>query len=155
MATDQRKNWKLFELLDVLKFNQVVICVDVIVYYRGYRGDLNETYLWALPKNTSKIKMSDSESTENAIKSPYKSPVKMFGWLFGNPMENFDMTTSASTSTSTDKSFCPTKQNVIQHWMACVDKNRKSYQSDKNAIIGEVVDNLISFWSKNTSIELR
>ena len=36
----------------------------------------------ALPKNTSKIKMSDSESSENAIKSPYKSPVKMFGWLF-------------------------------------------------------------------------
>ena len=101
----------------------------------------------------AKIKMSDSESTENAIKSPYKSPVKMFGWLFGNPMENFDMTTSASTST--DKSFCPTKQNVIQHWMACVDKNRDSYQTDKNAIIWEVTDNLIEFWNNNSSLELR
>ena len=103
--------------------------------------------------------MSDSESTENAIKSPYKSPVKTFGWLFGNSMETFDdllpihVTTSASTSTN--KSFCPTKQNVIQHWMACVDKNRDSYQTDKNAIIWEVTDNLIEFWNNNSSLELR
>ena len=78
-----------------------------------------------------------SESTENSIKSPYKSPVKIIGWLFGNAMENFDnllpiqATTSAAASILTDKSFCPTKQNVIQHWMACVDKNSTSTLQNK------------------------
>ena len=70
---------------------------------------------------------------------PQKSRFAALGWLFGNPIETFDnllpMVASVASPVSMDKSFCPTKQNVIQHWMACVDKNRDSYQTDKNAII--------------------
>ena len=99
-------------------------------------------------------KVSEVSELSEAVKSPFKSPVKSIGWLFGDPLESFDNLWPISSS-STDKSFCPTKQNVIQHWMFCVDKNRDSYQSNKNAIIYEVVDNLMTFWSNKTSIQLR
>ena len=95
------------------------------------------------------------------VKRPYKSRSEALGWLFGDPIDSFaDLfpvtTTTAPTSTK-DFSFCPTKQNVVQHWIACIDKTRNSYHSpDKNAIIGVVVDNLIEFWKTNTTgIELR
>ena len=102
--------------------------------------------------------MSEVSEVSEAVKSPFKSPVKSIGWLFGDPLENFEnlWPIPASSSSSTDKSFCPTKQNVIQHWMFCVNKNRDSYQSNKNGIIYEVVDNLMAFWStNNTSVQLR
>ena len=95
--------------------------------------------------------MAESEVSENPIKSPFKSQSDSIGWLFGTSMENFDNFGTILT----DKSFCPTKKNVIQHWIFCVDKNRDSYQTDKNAIIWEVVDNLMKFWTNNTSFELR
>ena len=98
---------------------------------------------------------SDVSEVSEDVKSPFKSPVKSIGWLFGDPLESFDNLWPISASSSTDKSFCPTKQNVIQHWMFCVDKNRDSYQSNKNATIYEVVDNLMAFWSNKTSIQLR
>ena len=99
--------------------------------------------------------MSEVSEVSEAVKSPFKSPVKSIGWLFGDPLENFENLWPIPASSSTDKSFCPTKQNVIQHWMFCVDKNRDSYLSNKNAIIYEVVDNLMAFWSNKTSIQLR
>ena len=87
----------------------------------------------------------------------YKTRSEALGWLFGDPMDNFDSLIPAMTpASSEDYSFCPTKQNVIQHWIACMDKTRNSFIYDKNAIIWEVVDNLISFWNNNTTgIELR
>ena len=56
-----------------------------------------------------------------------------------------------------DYSFCPTKLNVVQFWMHCMDKTRNSYHSPaKTEIIWEVVNNLTAFWSNNTTgIELR
>ena len=92
------------------------------------------------------------------VKRPYKSKSEALGWLFGNPMDSFNSLIPVMTpASSKDHSFCPTKQNVIQHWMACMDKKRNSYHSpDKNAIISEVVDNLTAFWNNNTTgIELR
>ena len=98
--------------------------------------------------------VSEESEVSEQVKSPFKSPVKSIGWLFGDPLENFDNLWPIPAS-STDKSFCPTKQNVIQHWMFCVDKNRDSYQSNKNETIYEVVDNLMAFWSNKASIQLR
>ena len=96
------------------------------------------------------------------VKRPYKSKSEALGWLFGNPMDSFDSLIPATTTTtpapSKDYSFCPTKQNIIQHWMSCMDKTRNSYHDspDKNDIIYEVVDNLIAFWRNNTTgFELR
>ena len=92
------------------------------------------------------------------VKRPYKSKSEALGWLFGNPIDSFDGLIPVITPASKDYSFCPTKQNIIQHWMWCIDKTRDSYHDspDKNDIIYEVVDNLIAFWSNNTTgIELR
>ena len=87
---------------------------------------------------------------------PQKSRFDAIGWLFGNPLETFDDLLPIGAPISTDKSICPTKQNVIQHWIFCFDKNRTSYKSpDKNTIIGEVTDNLMFFWTNKTSVELR
>ena len=103
----------------------------------------------------------NSQVSASVALRPFKSRFQAIGWLFGNPIETFDnllpmVTTSASSSKSTDNSFCPTKQNVIQHWMSCFDKKRTSYHSpDKNAVMWEVTDNLMAFWTNKTAIELR
>ena len=91
----------------------------------------------------------------SSSKRPMKSRFQAIGWLFGDPIETFDnLDLTITDPASFDK--CPTKQNVIQHWMFCFDKNRTSYKTpDKNAIIGEVTDNLIAFWTNKTTIELR
>ena len=106
--------------------------------------------------------MSLSSASVTKAKRPKISRYQAIGWLFGNPIETFDnllpMVASVASPVSTDKSFCPTKQNVIQHWIFCYDKKRSLYHSkspDKNAIISEVTDNLITFWSNKTAIELR
>ena len=104
-----------------------------------------------------------SSSSASVTKRPKISRFQAIGWLFGNPLETFDnllpmvaSVASVASPVSMDKSFCPTKQNVIQHWIFCYDKKRNSYHSpDKNAIISEVTDNLIAFWSNKTAIELR
>ena len=101
-----------------------------------------------------------SLSSASVTKRPKISRFQAIGWLFGNPLETFDnllpLATSMASPVSLDKSLCPTKQNVIQHWIFCYDKKRNSYHSpDKNAIISEVTDNLITFWSNKTAIELR
>ena len=93
-----------------------------------------------------------------AVQHPFKSRSEALGWLFGNPLDSFDSLIPVTTPASPkDYSFCPTKQNVIQHWMACMDRTRNSYHSPaKNVIVWEVVDNLIAFWNNNTTeIELR
>ena len=93
------------------------------------------------------------------VKRPYKSKSEALGWLFGNPLESFKSFIPVTTPLLKDYSFCPTKQNVIQHWMFFMDETRNSYhspESDKKAIIGKVVDDLIKFWTDNTTgIELR
>ena len=91
------------------------------------------------------------------VKRPYKSKSEALGWLFGNPLESFNSFIPLTTPLLKDYSFCPTKQNVIQHWIYCMDKTRNSYHSpDKKALIEQVVDNLIAFWTSNTTgIELR
>ena len=96
-------------------------------------------------------------SLKATVQRPYKSKSEALEWLFGDPLDSFTnhIPVTTAQASSKDYSFCPTKQNVIQHWMFCVDKNRNSYLSNKNAIIYEVVDNLIAFWSNNTSIQLR
>ena len=98
-----------------------------------------------------------SSPAKATVKRPYRSKSEALGWLFGDPLDSF--ATNVPITTALDYSFCPTKQNVIQHWIACMDKTRNSYHSPdkvKKAIIGEVVDNLITFWSNNTvGIELR
>ena len=93
--------------------------------------------------------MASSSSSPSVTKRPKKSRFEAIGWLFGNPIETFDNLLPIVTA--------PTKQNVIQHWMFCFDKNRNSYHSpDKNAIIWEVTDNLIAFWTNNVATkELR
>ena len=100
--------------------------------------------------------MSSASAT---VKRPYKSKSEALGWLFGNPIDSFNSLIPVITPASLkDYSFCPTKQNIIQHWMSCMDKTRNSYHDspDKNDIIYEVVDNLIAFWRNNTTgFELR
>ena len=100
-----------------------------------------------------------SSSSTTLPKRPYKSKSEALGWLFGNPIDSFNSLIPVITPASLkDYSFCPTKQNIIQHWMSCMDKTRNSYHDspDKNDIIYEVVDNLIAFWNANTTaIELR
>ena len=100
-----------------------------------------------------------SSPLKATVQRPYKSKSETLGWLFGDPIDSFanHIPVTTAQASSKDYSFCPTKQNVIQHWMACMDKTRNSYHSpDKNAIIWEVVDNLITFWNNNTTgIELR
>ena len=95
--------------------------------------------------------------SSDTVKRPFKSRSEALGWLFGNPLDSFNSLISVTTPPSSkDYSFCPTKQNIVQHWIACMDKTRNSFIYDKNAIIWEVVDNLISFWNDNTTgIELR
>ena len=91
------------------------------------------------------------------VQRPYKSRSEALGWLFGNPMDSFDSLIPVTPPSSMDYSFCPTKQNVVQYWMNCMDKTRNSYHSPaKTEIIWEVVNNLTAFWSNNTTgIELR
>ena len=103
-----------------------------------------------------------SLSSASVTKRPKISRFQAIGWLFGNPLETFDnllplpLAASVASPVSLDKSLCPTKQNVIQHWIFCYDKKRNSYHSpDKNAIISEVTDNLMAFWSNKMAIELR
>ena len=98
-----------------------------------------------------------SSPAKATVQRPYKSRVEALGWLFGNPLNSFENLVTIAPASSMDYSFCPTKQNVVQHWIACMDKTRNSYHSPaKNAIIWEVVDNLIAFWNKyTTEIELR
>ena len=99
-----------------------------------------------------------SSPSKATVKRPFKSRYETFGWLFGDPIDSFaNHILVTSTPASKDYSFCPTKQNVVQHWMACMDRTRNSLHSpDKNKIIWEVVDNLIAFWNANTTgIELR
>ena len=95
----------------------------------------------------------------SAASRPKKTRFELIGWLFSNPIATFDNLLPVvrdPAHDSTDKSRCHTKQNVIQHWMFCFDKNRISYHSpDKNAVLWEVADNLIAFWTKKTTIELR
>ena len=100
-----------------------------------------------------------SSTSKATVKRPFKTRSEALGWLFGDPIDSFanhiPVTTPASVK---DYSFCPTKQNVVQHWIACMDKTRNSFiqSPNKNAIIWEVVDNLIAFWNNNTTgIELR
>ena len=84
------------------------------------------------------------------VQRPFKSRSEALGWLFGKPLDSFNSLAPLTTvpALPEDYSFCPTKQNVGQYWMACVDKTRNSYHSpNKNFIIGEVVDNLIAFWN--------
>ena len=86
------------------------------------------------------------------VKRPFKSKSEVLGWLFGNPIDSFDSLIPVTAAPALDYSFCPTQKNVVQHWMACMDKTRNSYHSpDKNVIIGEVVDNLITFWNNHTT----
>ena len=92
------------------------------------------------------------------VRSPFKTRSEALGWLFGNPLDSFDSLISVTTPPSSkDYSFCPTKKNVVQHWISCMDKTRNSLHSpNKNAIIWEVVDNLIAYWNANTTgFELR
>ena len=91
------------------------------------------------------------------VKRPFKSKSEVLGWLFGNPMDNFNSLIPLIPATAKDYSFCPTKKNVVQHWISCMDKTRNSLHSpNKNAIIWEVVDNLIAYWNANTTgFELR
>ena len=99
-------------------------------------------------------------SSPSPVKRPFKTRSEALGWLFGDPIDSFANNHVQVTTTpafAKDYSFCPTKQNVIQHWMSCMDKTRNSLHSpDKNAIIWEVVDNLIAYWNANTTgFELR
>ena len=99
-----------------------------------------------------------SPSNTTTVQRPFKLRSEALGWLFGDPIDSFANHIQVTTTPATkDYSFCPTKQNIVQHWMARIDKTRNSYHSpDKNAVIWEVVDNLISFWENNTvGIELR
>ena len=91
------------------------------------------------------------------VQRPFRSKSETLGWLFGTPLDNFKDNIPVTTALMKDYSFCPTKQNVVQHWMACMDKTRNSlHNPDKNAIIWEVADNLIAFWKNNTTgIELK
>ena len=99
--------------------------------------------------------MSSPSPSKATVQRPFKSRSEALGWLFGDPIDSF--ASFATPASSKDYSFCPTKKNVVQHWMACMDKTRNSLHSpDKNAIIWEVVDNLIAYWNANTTgFELR
>ena len=96
-------------------------------------------------------------SSPATVQRPFKSRSEALGWLFGNPMNSFNSLAPTISPASKNYSFCPTKQNVVQYWMECMDKTRNSYHSpNKNEIIWEVVDHLIEFWKNNTiGIELR
>ena len=100
-----------------------------------------------------------SSPVKATVNRPFKSRFEALGWLFGDPIDSFanHIPVTSTSASEKDYSFCPTKQNVVQHWMACMDKTRNSYHSpDKNAIIGEVVDNLTEFWNNNvTGVELK
>ena len=100
-----------------------------------------------------------SSASKETVKRPFKTRSEALGWLFGDPIDSFanHISVTSTPASAKDYSFCPTKQNIVQHWMACIDKTRNSYHSpDKNAIIGEVVDNLITFWTNSTTgFELR
>ena len=98
-----------------------------------------------------------SSASKVTVKRPFKTRSEALGWLFGDPMDSFDCLIPVITPASKDYSFCPTKKNVVQYWMACMDKTRNSLHSpNKNAIIWEVVDNLIAYWNANTTgFELR
>ena len=98
-----------------------------------------------------------SSPSKATVKRPFKSRSEALGWLFGDPIDSFADHIPVTSTPAKDYSFCPTKQNIIQHWMYCVDKTRNSYHSpNKNVIIGEVVDNLITFWKNfTTGIEVR
>ena len=107
---------------------------------------------------------SNESSNEKPSKIPFKTKFKLLGWLFGNPLEKFDiLITSSSTSDSTSASSSteipwPTDQNVMQNWMYLVDLRRDSLHVTDGfyaSVTSDIVDNLIAFWKKYSSKELR
>ena len=68
---------------------------------------------------------SSNEENSSSVPSkvPFKTKFKLLGWLFGNPLEKFDIliTASSTSASSLTEIPWPTDQNVIQNWMYLVD----------------------------------
>ena len=108
--------------------------------------------------------MSQLSDISNVIVSrPFKTRFEVFGWLFGTPLQSFDILlqipASALSSESNNASKMPTEQNVMQHFIHLYDERRDSYHlPDKfqSSIIWDITDNLVAFWELySPSTELR
>ena len=107
-------------------------------------------------------------------KSPFKTRYEVIGWMFGKPLEDFNsllpvkpLVENPQPSSSTlpppdppsaldmDK-ILPTDLDIVCHWMFECDRTRTSRAfPEANSVIWQVTDNLMKFWSDNSSIELR
>ena len=105
---------------------------------------------------------SSNEENSSSVPSkvPFKTKFKLLGWLFGNPLEKFDIliTASSTSASSLTEIPWPTDQNVIQNWMYLVDLRRDSLHVSDGfyaSVTSDIVDNLIAFWKKYSTKELR
>ena len=103
---------------------------------------------------------SNESSNEKLSKVPFKTKSKLLGWLFGNPLEKFDIliTASSTSASSLTEIPWPTDQNVMQNWMYLVDLRRDSLHVSDGfyaSVTSDIVDNLIAFWKKYSSKDLR
>ena len=105
-------------------------------------------------------------------KSPFKTRYEAIGFMFGKPLEDFNhllpVSQSPQPSTSTDKSsslmeialdmdkILPTDLDVVCNWMFECDRTRTTKGfPEENSVIWQVTDNLMKFWTDNTSMALK
>ena len=118
-------------------------------------------------------------------KSPFKTRYEAIGWFFGKPLEDFNhllpvqpvdsraqspKPSSSASRKSPDKDkpsslmevtmdmdkILPTDLDIVCNWIFECDRTRTSRAfPEANSVIHQVTDNLIKFWTDQTSILLR
>lgn len=105
-------------------------------------------------------------------KSPFKPRYEAIGWMFGNPLADFNnllpvkepgpSTSKSQTPSSLSEvamdmdKILPSNLDVINHWIFVCDKTRTSKAfPEANEVVWKVTENLRKFWQNYTSIELR
>ena len=119
-------------------------------------------------------------SPQLKVKSPFKTRYEAIGYMFGKPLESFNHLLPgkipvdsrppqpSTSSKSPDKpsslmevaldmdKILPTDLDIVCNWIFECDRIRTSSAfPEANSVIYQVTDNLMKFWTDQTSIQLR